>query len=447
MRQTINSATPAAPADTMEMRAVTMNAMAKRATIASTFGAALEWIDFAAYGAVAATIFPKIFFSAMDPKMGILAAFVTFGVGFFARPLGGLFFGMLGDRLGRKHVLLYTLVLMGVASFLIGCLPTYQSIGILAPLFLVVLRFLQGFALGGEATGAQLMTMEHAPPERRGLFGSFINLGSSFSAAVANGMLFVLTSLLGAQKFEEWGWRVPFLMSFLLVIVGLYIRMKVSETPAFEQAKAQQHEAKVPVIEAFRQYPGTILRLLVVWCAPTACFYVINIFSLTYITKTLELSSQTAFLCLMGANLVAVFTMILGGAVSDRLGRKPTMLMASVLTLVIALSYFSLLDTKNWYLIFFAMAAFVGALQIQSGVQPAFFAEPFPTRVRYSGSAAAYTGSNLVAGGPTPFIAAWLFQHSGGQTWSITVFCVAFIVCSMIAILASPETRHVDIKR
>jgi MFS family permease len=421
--------------------------MAKRATIASTIGAALEWIDFTAYGAVAATVFPKLFFSSMDPSMGILAAFVTFGVGFFARPLGGLFFGALGDRIGRKNILLYTLCLMGAASFLIGCLPTYATIGFAAPLCLVLLRFLQGFALGGEATGAQLMTMEHAPANRRGLFGSFINIGSSLSSALANGMLFILISVLGADQFQTWGWRVPFLFSFVLVIVGVYIRLRVSETPAFEQAHAKGQEARVPLVKAFAQYPGTILRLLVIWCAPTACFYVITVFSLSYVTKNLGLSSQTAFLCLMGANVLAVVTMIAGGAVSDRIGRKPTMLFASILTLAVALSYFSLLDTKNWYVIFFAMAAFVGSLQIQSGVQPAFFAEPFPTNVRYSGSAAAYTGANLLMGGPTPFICAWLLQHAGGQTWVITTFCAVVVGASLIAILASPETRHLDIKR
>lgn len=421
--------------------------MAKRATVASTIGAALEWIDFTAYGAVAATVFPKLFFSSMDPNMGILAAFVTFGVGFFARPLGGLFFGALGDRIGRKNILLYTLCLMGAASFLIGCLPTYAKIGFAAPLFLVLLRFLQGFALGGEATGAQLMTMEHAPANRRGLFGSFINIGSSLSSALANGMLFLLISLLGQEQFQTWGWRVPFLFSFVLVVVGVYIRLRVTETPAFEQAQAKGQEARVPLVKAFAQYPGTILRLLVIWCAPTACFYVITVFSLSYVTKNLGLSSQTAFLCLMGANVLAVFTIIGGGAVSDRIGRKPTMLIASVLTLLIALSYFTLLDTKNWYVIFFAMAAFVGSLQIQSGVQPAFFAEPFPTNVRYSGSAAAYTGANLLMGGPTPFICAWLLQHVGGQTWVITAFCGVVVGASLIAILASPETRHLDLKR
>lgn len=432
---------------TMEVPVEESTSMAKRATIASTIGAALEWVDFTAYGAVAATVFPKLFFTSMDPNMGILAAFITFGVGFFARPLGGLFFGALGDRIGRKNILLYTLSLMGAASFLIGCLPTYATIGFAAPVCLVLLRFLQGFALGGEATGAQLMTMEHAPQNRRGLFGSFINIGSSLSAAVANGMLFALVSLLGTQQFQVWGWRVPFLFSFVLVIVGLYIRLRVSETPAFEEAHAKGQDDRVPLVKAFAQYPGTIVRLLIVWCAPTACFYVITVFSLSYITKNLALPSQTAFLCLMGANVLAVCTVIGGGAVSDRIGRKPTMLIASILTMVIALSYFTLLDTKNWYVIFLAMAAFIGSLQIQSGVQPAYFAEPFPTNVRYSGSAAAYTGANLLMGGPTPFICAWLLQRSGGQTWVITAFCAVIVGASLIAILTGSETRHLDIKR
>lgn len=432
---------------TMEAPVEAPTSMAKRATIASTAGAALEWIDFTAYGAVAATVFPKLFFPSMDPNMGILAAFATFGVGYFARPLGGLFFGALGDRLGRKNILLYTLSLMGAASFLIGCLPTYATIGFAAPVCLVLLRFLQGFALGGEATGAQLMTMEHAPQNRRGLYGSFINVGSSLSAAIANGMLFGMTMLLGAEKFQSWGWRVPFLFSFVLVAVGLYIRLRVAETPAFEQAHAKGQDSRVPLAKAFAQYPGTILRLLVIWCAPTVCFYVITVFSLSYITKNLALPSQTAFLCLTAANVLAVFTMVGGGAVSDRIGRKPTMMFASVLTLVIALSYFTLLDTRNWYVIFITMAAFVCSLQIQSGVQPAFFAEPFPTSVRYSGSAAAYTGANLLVGGPTPFVCAWLLQHSGGQTWVITAFCVVVVGASLIAIIKSPETRHLDLKR
>jgi MFS family permease len=236
-------------------------------------------------------------------------------------------------------------------------------------------------------------------------------------------------------------------MSFLLVIVGVYIRMRVTETPAFKKAQSQGVTEKVSGLDVFKQYPRTILRLLVIWCAPTACFYVITVFSLSYLTKNLGMDSQMAFLCLAGANLLAVVMVIGGGAMSDRLGRKPVMLFASVMMLLVSLIYFSLLDTKNWYVIFAAMAAFVGFLQIQSGVQPAFFAEPFPTKVRYSGSAAAYTGANLVAGGPTPFVVAWLLQNSGGSTLPVTIFCAVIISVAMIAIIFSPETRHLEMSR
>jgi MFS family permease len=417
--------------------------MARRAAAASTVGSVLEWIDFTAYGILAATLFPRLFFPSVDPAIGVLLAFATFGVGFFARPLGGLIFGMLGDRLGRKTVLLYTLSLMGLASFLIGCLPTYGQVGVAAPIALVALRFLQGLALGGESTGAQLLTMEHAPRNQRGFYGSFINIGSSLSAAVANGVMFSLLAVLGEGAFESWGWRVPFLLSVVLVALGLYIRRTVQETPAF--LSIEKTVVKSPMIEALRRHPGTILRLLVAWCMPAVCFYVINVYSLGYISKNLGMPSQPAFLCLMGANILAVFTVLGGGALSDRIGRKPTMLIASALSLVAALSYFALLDTKSWLLIFVAMAFFVASLQIQSGVQPAYFAEPFPASVRYSGSAAAYTGASLFASAPTPFVAAWLVQSSGGQTWVLTAFCVAIVIISAIAIFVGRETRGVDL--
>ncbi|MDR3101009.1 MAG: MHS family MFS transporter [Paraburkholderia sp.] len=431
----------------LEIQVEKSTSMAKRATIASALGSTLEWIDFMTYGAVAATVFPRIFFASMDSNMGILAAFITFGVGFCARPLGGLFFGAMGDRHGRRRILLYTLSLMGISSFLIGCLPTYAQIGFVAPLCLVILRFLQGFALGGEATGAQLMTMEHAPKNRRGLFGSFINMGSSLSVALANGMLLGLTGVMGVERFQTWGWRIPFLFSFVLVLLGLYIRVRVSETPAFEKAHAKGQSARVPVLRAFARYPTTIGRLLVIQCAPPACFYLITVFSLNYITKNLALSSETAFLCLMMANVFAVGAMIAGGYLSDRIGRKPTMLISSIITLCMSLSYFTLLDTRSWAVIFVVMAVFIGSLQVLSGIQPAFAAESFPTDVRYSSSAAAYTGANLIVGGPTPFLCAWLLQKTNGQTWAITAYCATVVVASLIGIVLSPETRHMELDR
>lgn len=429
------------------------NRMATRAAIASSMGSILEWIDFTTYGALAATVFPKLFFPTLSAQSGLLAAFATFGVGFFARPLGGIIFGALGDRIGRKSVLLYTLVLMGLSSFLIGCLPGYAMIGMLAPVLLVLLRFLQGVALGGEATGAQLLTMEHAPPQRRGLFGSLINLGNSASAAIANGALFLLYAVLGEAEFESWGWRVPFLLSFVLVLLGLYIRRRVSETPAFERLQQQNAEAAA----ATESRPAraimsradvlTTMRLVIVWLCPATCFHVINVFSLGYITGTLKLSGQTAFLCMTLANVLAMGSIVVGGAASDRFGRKPVMLTSSVLTLAAAVAYFPLLNTANWLYVGIGVILFVCSLQIQSGVQPAMFAEPFPTSVRYTGSAIAYTGANLVAAGPAPFVASTLQTLGGGQTWPITVYLAGVIIISAIGTLFGPETKDFDLAR
>lgn len=426
--------------------------MATRAAIASSMGSILEWIDFTTYGALAATVFPKLFFPTLSAQSGLLAAFATFGVGFIARPLGGILFGALGDRIGRKSVLLYTLVLMGLASFLIGCLPGYATIGILAPTLLILLRFLQGVALGGEATGAQLLTMEHAPPHRRGLFGSLINLGNSASAAVANGTLFVLYAMLGAEAFESWGWRVPFLFSFALVLLGLYIRQKVSETPAFDRLQKQKAAAAILDIKPPRSRMSradvlTTVRLIIVWLCPACCFHVINVFTLGYLTGTLNLSGQTAFLCMTLANVLAMGSIVAGGAASDRFGRRHTMLFSSGLTLCAALAYFPLLNTANWLFVGLGIILFVCSLQIQSGVQPAMFAEPFPTAVRYTGSAVAYTGANLLAAGPAPFVASWLQTVGGGQTWPITAYLAAVIVISALGVIASPETKDYDLAR
>ena len=430
-----------------------LSPVARRAAISSALGSALEWIDFTAYGAVAATVLPAQFFPTMDPSSAILASFATFGVGFFARPAGGVVLGILGDKLGRKKVLLFTLVLMGVASFLIGCLPTYTSIGLWAPGLLVLFRFMQGFALGGEATGAQLLTMEHAPADQRGLFGSFINIGAPASQVLANLLLFLITASMTTEQFMSFGWRIPFLMSLLLVALGVYIRLKVEETPAFEHMKAHETSDKTGAtrraspLSVLRTHGGTVLRLMLFWAAPSACFYVVTVFSLGYLTKTIGVSNQTAFLCLLGANLVAVFTTVIGGAASDRFGRKPPSIFASLIMLAIALMYFPLLSTGNAFLIFLAMSIFVGSIQAQSGILPAFFAEPFPTSVRYTGSALAYTGANLAFSGPTPFVAAWLMQSSGGQVWVLTAMCVLIIVMSLVALVASPETRNFALDR
>ena len=424
--------------------------MARRAAFGSALGSALEWLDFTAYGAVSATVFPKLFFPTLDPASAVLASFATFGVGFIARPAGGIVFGLLGDRIGRKKVLLITFMLMGASSLLIGLMPPYARIGIWAPGLIVLLRFLQGFALGGEATGAQLFTMEHAPPDRRGLFGSFINMAAPISQVVANGLLFLISAVMSEDQFLHFGWRIPFLLSVVLIVLGVFIRYRVAETPAFEAlverttkpASDQHHFLPAPSI---RRHLGTILRLLMFWAGPASCYYVVTVFSVSFLTIQTGVSARIAFLCLMAANAVAVLTTLIGGAATDRFGRKPPLLVASFVMLSISAFYFSILGTGNVLLIIIAMSLFAGSIQAQSGILPSFFAEQFPTSVRYTGSALAYTGANLFFAGPTPFVAAWILQRSNGSTTGITALCVGLIGISVVALLMSPETRNVDI--
>lgn len=427
-----------------------ISAKSKQAVLSSALGSALEWVDFTAYGAVSATILPKLFFPTLDPATAILASFATFGVGFVARPAGGVIFGLLGDRIGRKKVLLATFILMGLSSLLIGLMPPYAAIGFMAPLLIVVLRFLQGFALGGEATGAQLFTMEHAPPDKRGVLGSFINVAAPVSLVCANGMLFAIAALMGDRQFETFGWRIPFLLSILLVALGVYLRYHVDETPAFkalEQSRATEVRGPAAGSPApsLRPHIGTILRLLVFWAAPASCFWIVNVYSITYLADHTSLARDTVFACVMMANIFAIAATFAGGAASDRFGRKPPLIAAGMIMVAISVFYFPLLATGNIIVIVAAMALFGGSIQAQSGILPAYFAEQFPTSVRYAGSALSYTGANLLFAAPTPFVAAWIAGHSAGSSTGLIAMCAGLAGTSFVALLLSPETRHVDL--
>jgi MFS family permease len=425
---------------------------AKKAIVGSSLGSALEWVDFTAYGAVSATVFPKLFFPTLDPSSAILASFATFGVGFFARPAGGIIFGLLGDRIGRKKVLLATFIIMGVSSLLIGLMPPYGVIGFWAPLLIVLLRFMQGFALGGEATGAQLFTMEHSPPNRRGLFGSFINVAAPISQVLANGMLFVIAAMMSEQQFEDFGWRIPFLLSIALILVGAYLRANVGETPAFEAIAEKRKAAAESGTQLaatkkhnLKDHARTIIRLILFWATPASCFWIVNIYSISFLEARTDLARDTIFACIMAANAVSVVTTIIGGAASDRFGRKPPLIVTSLIMLVMSFLYFDVISTGNIALIILAMAIFGGCIQAQSGILPAYFAEQFPTSVRYTGSALSYTGANLIFAGPTPFVAAWIAEKTDGGTWGLTAFCVTLVLVSFAALLLSPETRGVDL--
>ncbi|SAL56932.1 major facilitator transporter [Caballeronia terrestris] len=423
-------------------------AMRTRAVTAAAVGTALEWFDFTLYGALAATVLPKLFFPAMDSTSALLASLATFGVGLAARPLGAVICGHLGDKLGRRNLMLGTVSIMGLSSMLMGLLPTYASIGLWAPILLVVLRILQGFALGGESTGAQLMAIEHASPDRRGKYSGLLGLCSPLSQIMANGVLLLLASMMSAEAFDSYGWRIPFLMSFVLIVIGVYIRLKVSETPAFvELRKTQVVQVASPLRDALRLHWRTVLRWMLFFCGPAAIFYLIVVFSLSYITKTLAVPKQTGFLLLMGANVCAIVGALAGGMLSDKIGRKKALAIGSIATLLMLFVYFQILDTKSFLPMLAAMGFFLGFTQFQSGIQPVAFAEAFPTNVRYSGSALAYTGANLIAGGPMPVLAVWLFSICNGSPWGVVAVCVAFNVISLVAILTAPETLGIDMNR
>lgn len=428
--------------------ATTERGMPAKAVTAATIGTALEWFDFSLYGVVSATIFPKLFFPALDPTSGLLASLATFGVGLAARPLGAVICGYLGDRFGRRNLLLVTVSLMGLSSVLMGLLPTYAQIGIGAPILLVVLRILQGFALGGESTGAQLMALEHAPSNARGKYSGFLGICSPISQILANGALLLISSQLSPTDFERYGWRIPFLGSFVLLVVAVYIRLRVHETPAFVKLqRTRVVEVSSPLRDAARLHYRDILRLMLVFCGPTALFYLVVVFSLSYLTGKLGVPKQTAFLLLMGANACAIVGALAGGLLSDRIGRRRALALGSTVTLLTLLVFFPMLGSGSVAVMMIAIGTLLGFTQFQSGIQPVYFAESFPTNVRYSGSALSYTAANLLAGATLPALAVWLLKTFDGSPWSVVAIVGFWNALSLAMILIGPETRHNDLQR
>ena len=398
----------------------------KRAVLASLIGATLEWYDFILYGVVAGIVLNRLFFPAEDAFVSTLLAYATFAVGFVARPVGGIVCGHFGDRIGRKSMLVLTMLVMGVATVAMGLLPTYEQIGIAAPLLLLALRVLQGLALGGEWGGGVLMAYEYAPPGRRGLYASIPQVGLAIGLCLASGVVGLMSSLLTEAQFLAWGWRVGFIASIALVAVGLYVRLAVAETPAFTQARSSGPTIAVPLVELLKRHPGSVLLGMGARYVEGVFFNVFAVFSIAYLANVIGFSRTQALWAVSSAALAMVFTIPLFGALSDRLGRPATYAVGSLLLVLCVFPAFMAFHTGNAAVIYVAMIVAFGILYaVCYGPEAALFSDLFPTGVRYTGVSFVYQVSGVFASGITPLVATWLFEAGGHEPWLICAY-VAF---------------------
>ena len=415
-----------------------------RIVLASLVGTTIEFYDFYIYGTAAALVFNKLFFPGISPAAGTMAAFGTDAVGFAARPLGGIVFGHFGDRLGRKAMLLATMMIMGGGTFLIGCLPTYATIGLAAPLLLVVLRFIQGFGLGGEWGGAVLMVIEHAPKGRRGLFGSLVQLGFPLGVAASTGIFIPLSAMPNAD-FLTWGWRVPFLLSAVLVAFGIFVRTRLAETPAFAATRDAGALARRPMMEVFRRAPGSVLIAIGMKISEVAWVYVLTVFSIVYATSKLGLPRTLILNGIIVGALLELITLPLAGALSDRFGRKPIYLTGVVLSLLSAFPIFWLLDTRDHTLVVVGVAIVMNMTHaIGFGIGASWMPELFGTSVRYTGASLGCQVSAAISGGLAPIVATALLAWSGAS-WPVSVYLIGLGLIAAIAVLAARETHAADI--
>ena len=384
----------------------------------------LEYYDFAVYNTLAALVFNRLFFPSFDPLSGTLLAFSTFAVGYFSRPVGGMIFGHLGDRRGRRFVLVATLLLMGITTALMGVLPTYASAGVLSPILLVTLRFLQGAALGGEWAGAVLLSFEHGEQRRRGRNGSWAQMGPSLGVLLATGSIALLTTSLSDAEFLEWGWRLPFFASVLLVVFGLWIRIGVEETPLFREIEREQAKARAPLGEVIRKHWRSLVVGGGARIGPDVLYSLAVVFSLSYLTTMLGLSRTLALTALSIGGAANAICVPIFGDLSDRWGRRRVYAIGALLALIWAFAFFPLLQTRSPSSIIAAIVVALALHAMMYGPQAAFIAEQFPTRVRYAGSSLAYTFAGIVGGGIAPLVFAALLRWKE-STWALSLYAAA----------------------
>src|SRR5215831_18194691 len=416
-----------------------------RVIFAACIGSALEWYDFFLYGTAAALVFGELFFPKSDPMIGTLLAFLTFGVGFVVRPLGGIIFGVLGDRYGRKPVLVATLLMIGIGTTAIGCLPTFAQIGYWAPILLVLMRVIQGLGAGAEYGGAVIYLVENAPAHRRGFWGSFAPLGVSIGNLLAAGA-FALVTPLPREALMSWGWRLPFLASFLLILVGIFVRLRVTETPVYTEAVVARGKVESnPAMEALRRQPRNFLVVLGARMAENGLGYFFPVFGLSYVINTVGVPRADALSALMLAFVIELFTLLGFAALSDRIGRRPVYMFGALAGIALAFPFFWMVGTKEWIMValaFILARAVVTAAMF--GPQAAYFAELFPPQRRFAGFAFARELGSLLSGGPAPFLAAYLVSISGSW-WPVACYAALLSALTAIAIWAGPETYVEDI--
>jgi len=416
----------------------------RRVALASAVGTTIEWYDFFIYGTAAAVVFGPQFFPQVSPLSGTLAAFATFAIGFIARPLGGIVMGHFGDRLGRKSMLVWSLLLMGLSTFTIGLLPSYAAIGVSAPVLLVACRFVQGFALGGEWGGAVLMSVEHAPQTRRGLFGSFVALGLPAGIILSNLVFLVASVAVTPQQFAAWAWRIPFLASGGLVGVGLLVRLRLAESPLFVEIQRTRSARRMPVLDVMRSDARTVLLAAGSYIGIGGLGYIVIVYFVTYATRELALPLPTTLALLLTAAVVFAVSIVAFARWSDRIGRRRIMRWGCAGLVIWSAIFFPLIDTRSLPLIALSLCGMLVLQGAYIGPQPAVFSELFATGVRYSGASLSLTLGTILGGAPAPFIATALFG-AAGRSWPVTIYATVLALVSWLCVLGLKETYREDL--
>ncbi len=425
----------------MTVQAVTREQAARRATVASVVGTTIEWYDFFLYGTAAALVFPQLFFPGQSAFAGVLAAFGTQFVGFVARPVGAAIFGHYGDRIGRKTTLMVTLFLMAFGTVLIGFLPTFQAIGVAAPILLTLLRIIQGIGVGGEWGGSVLLSMEWGHQQRRGFSASWPQIGVPLGLVLSTGVVRITSGITGTEGFASFGWRIPFIISILLIGVGLFVRMRVIESPEFEAIRKSNKVVRNPLIEVIKRQPKEILLSALVRMSEQAPFYLFITFVITYAVKHLQLNSNSILDDTLIAAALGLVSVPLFGRLSDRFGRRRVYGVGIVLTALFAFPYFALLDTREPFIVGVAIVVSLILHDIQYGPQAALIAESFDADIRYTGAGLGYQLASVVAGGPAPLIAAALLAQYGNST-AIALYIIACCAVAMLALIFLPKAGH-----